>query len=912
MLTLAQLKQQPQSVRETTGWFLPGDEVPDWLETCARCPFPTEELRFYVVNDPLHQTVAGALVLLPKSFAVPVGARAQAYGELKTGFFLPIDAILWPPMTQAEVGAAMHYPVMLFHPGLGLSGFEVGAERRAWDLLQPLPPAGERWNRARGGVRSPPRLRSVRPEALISLEEIFGDESQDIGSAPPEDLSPSPDEPTSNLPARAAQAAASMGAAALSKLLSLVPRTAGAAPNWARQLEKWASGKLASIAKNLEEQRHKELHRLLDLLAKNPEEGLRHAISLADLQSRGRAPPSARLGERSLDFNLRRIGGGGPADAWSVPADVQAQLAKSYREMAYRESKLGRYRRAACIYAELLGDFSSAANALKQGRHFQEAALLYQERLNNPLAAAECFAEGGMPHEAIAILEKHGRWMEVSELYLRLGQQEESNRALRRLVEVHLAAGDVIKAAELFETKLEAPDEALGLLTSTWPDGRQALQALEARFALLQRLNRSDQILALVTTLAAERLSVSRVSPIINTLTRLAESSTVPTIRKTAAEAVRAKVSFALTERTLESADEISVLRALTRLAPEDRLLTRDARRFREERKVTAAPRVIPLPNAAARTYRAEKGDTLKLPSGGTWIRVLADGDGFFAMARLPKPRIFVTRGTWDGALQSLDWDDPAPQLGATLALAAHHNAVVMARPFAEPFPIKNVAGTDAFSWRSCAVGTPDWWPSDTVQVASSRFTLWIVRIISSRVVLASYQNGSLIYTRDVTDELVAAGATGAGTTLSLDAQGGMGRVALGYSQHLLILENQRELSVRDLGSRVLGLLPAPATTPGWIALLDRGAVFAPGQSNTVVELDDSMEAPRGAFLKNGSLVLASGNEARILKLGTPKPTPLGRFALPGGPGIALAATNKPEEFATFQANGVVQKWTLV
>lgn len=912
MLTVAQLKQQPQPVRETTGWFLPGDDVADWLEWSAGCPFLTEDLRFFVVKDPLHQTVAGALVLLPKPFAPPAGMRVQAYGELRPGFFLPIDALIWPPMTEGELGAAMHYPVMIFHPGLGLSGFEAGAERRAWDLLQPLSRSGDQWNRARGGTRPPPRLRSIRPEALLSLDEIFGDESQDIGSAPPEDLSPRPGEPGSSLPSRAAEAAASLGAKALSKMLSLFPQKRGSAPTWVNQLQNWASGKLAAVAKNLEEQRHKELHRLLDLLAKNPEEGLRHAISLADLQSRGRAPPSARLGERSLDFNLRRLGGGGAADPWSVPADVQAQLAKSYREMAYREGKLGRYRRAACIYAELLGDLSSAANALKQGRHFQEAALLYQERLNNPLAAAECFAEGGLPHEAIAILEKHGRWIEVSELYLRIGQREEAERALRRLVEIHLAAGDVIKAAELLETKLEAPEEALGLLSATWPDGRQALLALEARFALLQRLNRSDQIVALITTLAAERIPAARVSAIVGTFTRMVETSTVLPIRKAAAQAVQAKAAVVLSERSLEAADEISVLRALTRLAPEDRLLTRDARRFREERKVVITPPPLLPPSAGSRTFRAEKGDTLKLPSGATWIRVLADNDGFFAVARLAKPRIFLTRGTWDGALQSLEWDDPAPQLGATLALASHHNAVVLARPFAEAFPIKNVAGTDAFSWRNCAVGTPPWWPMDTVQVASSRFTLWIVRIVSSRVVLASYQNGNLIYTRDVTDELVAAGATGAGTTLSLDAQGAMGRVALGYGQHLLILENQRELSIRNLGSRVLGLLPAPATTPGWVALLDRGAVFAPANTNTVVELDDGMEAPCGTLLKNGTLVLASGEEARIFNLGTPKATSLGRCVLKGGPGIALAPTNKPNEFAAFHANGVVQKWTLV
>ena len=167
----------------------------------------------------------------------------------------------------------------------------------------------------------------------------------------------------------------------------------GGAAQWLRQ-------QLDSINHDLERARNKELTRLLSMFDSDPEEALRHAIPMNDSQHRGIAPPGSRLGSRAPDFNLARISGGGAADFWAIPAQMRLALQRRYREMADRELQLKRFRRAAYIYAELLGDLSSAANALKQGKHFREAAILYDERLQNPIEAAKCFGEAGLVDEA--------------------------------------------------------------------------------------------------------------------------------------------------------------------------------------------------------------------------------------------------------------------------------------------------------------------------------------------------------------------------------------------------------------------------------------------------------------------------------------------------------------------------------
>ena len=112
------------------------------------------------------------------------------------------------------------------------------------------------------------------------------------------------------------------------------------------------------------------------------------------------------------------------ARGWAVPPEIQSSLAAKYRAQAQREAALGNHRRAACIFAELLGEFSAAADMLKRGRFFVEAAVIYRERLRNDVAEAECLAEGGFFDEAIAIHERRGRWLEVAALQEKAGRPD--------------------------------------------------------------------------------------------------------------------------------------------------------------------------------------------------------------------------------------------------------------------------------------------------------------------------------------------------------------------------------------------------------------------------------------------------------------------------------------------------------
>ncbi|MDR1010575.1 MAG: hypothetical protein LBM04_05535 [Opitutaceae bacterium] len=915
MLTVtARLKRAPRAIREPAAWFLPGADASRWLDEITRWPVPAEHIRFYPVAASARAPgePAGALAVPPRGTKIPGGSRAQPYGELRENFFIPTDALVDPPPDDAELAAMCLHPVMIFHPAHGLSGHDENTALRAWDFFAPPRARTEDWSHAVAASAPNDRLRMVRLAQTITLADVFGEESRDIGKNDPDDLPPAADEPGAGLPGALSRGATKAFAKILTALASLVPRAPNVPPNIVNRIENWAMRKLSGVARDIEQLRNREIHRLLKLLETNPDEGLRHAISLAAPGNRGRATPSAQLGRRSLDYNASRVSGGLASDAWHVPADVQASLARSYREMAQRELKLGRHRRAACIFAELLGDFSSAAQCLKQGRHFAEAALLYEERLRNPAAAAECLVEGGLLHEAIAIYEKLERHLDAANLYQRLGDRENECLMLERVIHEKLKARDIFAASQLIETRLADPERALGLLAGTWPAGHQALRCLEERFALLARMKDTARAKNLIVALKREHTPLPTLAQLTGVLARVAASPAPEELRHAAAEAVRAKASAGLTEHRLEPADELSVLRALIQLSPRDRLLSRDASRFHSARSKIVPTEKPTRPTANRRVALVEAG---AFPLSGWVRRVVSDAECFHVVASAPDGALVLHRGVWSGIVaESVKWPGRGGNDGVPIILAPHATEVLIATAGGAPFHKRSFPGTNVFAFAGMAdcATTPFWLPDDAVQAAASRSTYWVVRIVGARVILASYHGGDLVYSRDVTGELMAAGAGGSGTSLALNVQGGAGLVALGFGKHVLVMENQRQIRVINMDERVIGLVAAPGSLGGWLVLLGRGAKYLPADLSTQFAVDDSLEMPAAAFINDGMLVLANDTAGRLFRLSSDKAVEIGQFEFPRTQNIvAISATGRPDTFAIFKKEGVIWRWYL-
>jgi hypothetical protein len=122
MLTTLTLKRSPAPVRKATAWLLPGGDAEAWLEETGHWPVPAADVGYFLLAAPGGMEAVAALAVVPEGTQVPRGTRAQPYGLAAPGVYVPVDAILWPQVTAEELRAATQFPVLIFHPALGLTG----------------------------------------------------------------------------------------------------------------------------------------------------------------------------------------------------------------------------------------------------------------------------------------------------------------------------------------------------------------------------------------------------------------------------------------------------------------------------------------------------------------------------------------------------------------------------------------------------------------------------------------------------------------------------------------------------------------------------------------------------------------------------------------------------------------------
>ncbi|MEM6691377.1 MAG: hypothetical protein AAF664_18260 [Planctomycetota bacterium] len=233
------------------------------------------------------------------------------------------------------------------------------------------------------------------------------------------------------------------------------------------------------MSSSLASQRNKAMEKWFKMAESDPTRAIRMALPMTGGSTgfRGIALPGAKLMDRMMSFGSIGMGqgSGGPTDFWDLESSMSYRLIEKYREMAQNAIAAGAYKRAAYIYAELVGDYSSAADALAAGRHFHLAALMYRDRLNNRKRAAECFASAGMIEDAIALHQAGNHFLDIADLYQRIGDTVNENLWIEREVERRVENHQLVMASELIIDRLNDCDRAEQLLSSQWPGGRQVV-----------------------------------------------------------------------------------------------------------------------------------------------------------------------------------------------------------------------------------------------------------------------------------------------------------------------------------------------------------------------------------------------------------------------------------------------------
>ena len=910
MLSTIQLRLAPAPVRSVAAWFLPGAEADEWLEEISRSGLGLRETRLLVIPNCVADRTPAGLLIIPPPGAVPTRSpRGMACGVLTDRLYLPVDAELLPTMDNEELKQLCPLEVYFFHPTLGLSGFERESTLRVADLLKAPAAAAENWNCAQLPTVQPCALQHIVVGNEPSVDQIFGEESKDIGSEPDAALPPAPNEPKESGWDKAGRGARKFFGQQLSNLLRKLPHI-GAGRNWLNKLEDWANRQVQHVSEELERLRSKELQRLLHMLETNPEAGLRHAIPLNDFAHRGRGPAGGKLVPHNLHFDPEQIGGG-PADFWSITPNLQAELTRRYRQLADRELSLGRYRRAAYIYAELLGDLASAANALKQGRHYREAATLYEERLHNPIAAAQCLAEGGLLREALERYEKLGLYLEVADLCERLGDHAGAVTALRQVVSQRIATGDTVGAAQLLESRLQATEEALALLEGAWPKSRQAIQCLAHQLDMLARLGRHDSALERLARLRRDDLYVSYAEPVAALLANSAQNYPDERVRGSAADVVRVIVGTRLSQPSIATAEASQLVRSLCRLEPNDRLLVRDGNRYVAQGRELEQQSPYPGAQSFRVVNRPKVVATFELPQALEWLQVCADDPWFFA-AGGNKEYLTLLRGTWAGEFQSLSWpcSVSAAKQGLIVEPIQEWNrrrvliSVAGFPPFKEQcFP------PDLFISRGCSAGTPSWLLPQLHPFTVADSNVWSVHLAAGKAVLSCYDsNGSLLRTEDISVELLSGAERSGSTRLCIAGLARGPLLALGNR----MLVWQEAVTQIELGGQVTRLVPTLRHTRAGTAILyDRGASMYWHAADTLLNLDNDTQWTGAAWTPSGKLVLVSAKEGCLIDVDSRGVSAVEKFAWHGLPPVAVTAAGDPNQFAIFTAHGRVSVFSI-
>lgn len=757
-LALRYRSGRPLNLAKAAAWFVGGDSPAVWLDTLSRANLPLGELVFRIVPRSRADRRPVGVLITTKATPTQMGSPSMIpYGVRAGRLYLPLDASLTPPVTDAELDGMLPEGELVFHPAAGLSRFTDEETLGLADLLQIPREQQAYWDGAMPGKPLNRTLRSLQALQLPNYGEIFDPANQEdlrnIGNKPTREIPRLPTE-RGNPIRNAANGLAKTIGRCIKAFTDLLPATASR-PTLADQLARfadWLIGESPGMGSTFKD---REAERLLELMKKNPDLGLQYALPLdSSYANRGTSnlayDPITNWFRRLPLFDLSWVmgaGRGGAADPWLVQLQTMERLRQSYRDAAEREISLGRYRRAAYIYAHLLNDLPAAARVLEQGKFYREAAVIYRDKLNQPLAAAECLQRGGHLLEAIDLYLGEKEYVRAGDLYRQLDDSAQAEQAYRRGIEKAVLQDDILKASTILCDKLHASSEAIALLDSAWPDSSQASRCVMQAYKLRGKLGMHGQSLA-ATARLQQSCPQKNQTLLTQVLVHVYETYPSDEVRAAAADSTRRLAAAAL--RGKQEATSADMVRMLRRLAPEDRLIRRDGNRYlnnlREEKLAIAAA----LAPVLSREARIVPYGRFTLDAGIVWSSVIAAGSTLYAAGWKHRELYLVRSKFRENALQVRRFPNLLDVGFIPKVLLAPHPLekgplyVHLVTGLDEPTPLENsFAEDDRFS-APLLIQRPAWLPERTIGMLQSREgDVWAMEVGKSPRLCRFASNGS-------------------------------------------------------------------------------------------------------------------------------------------------------------------------
>lgn len=601
MNIVLQLTYDPQSCQDIAGTFIRGNSPAQWFREIDNWNIPLNELTCLIIPENTGSITPAGLFVVFNDKVPDASVLSHPYAVIGSKLFIPVHASLHPVLSDDELNDLLIWEWQVFHPGIGFVGFNKEDQQEPVSLLSFAEQLNTSWEHAHPGLPAMAKLHEIsvdNPEENKLLDQL----QENIDIQPLSEIPGVIKPPTGFMAFLDVIAKMFMLPIWLIlKILSLFPgKPITPLPNnWIQRFMNWMesendggnrSSRTGSrgdkgntpTRDNLEKSRNRELERLLKLFDEDMDEALRYAIPLASkYANRGSATPSGRLGSRDTNFNVNRLGGGERADGWNVDNYAES-LTTKYHKAAQQAEEKGDFKKAAYIYANLLGNFQAAARVLEQGQYYREAAILYKEHLHKPLEAAQCLEKGGLLLEAIEGYKELEQYEKTGDLSLLLAQPEKATQYFRKSADVALLQQDYQKAALILDKKLHLPEEARARLLDGWSAGNKQEDCLTMYFQMIMRTE-EGQLPECLLKIYEHHTPVNRQNSFLSVLVDVNKATTNPAAKETARELAYKVISQ---DAMMGNTEKMHLLK---HFLPEDEQLVTDFNLYKNSRASVTA-----------------------------------------------------------------------------------------------------------------------------------------------------------------------------------------------------------------------------------------------------------------------------------------------------------------------------------
>lgn len=601
-----------------------------WLQEISRWKLQPEEMEWYVLPASRQAGEAAGLLVIFKDPSKVKGLEfLEAYTEIAPKLFIPLQSKLTPEIKAEEWKSLLIWDRQLFHPVLGFIGFEEKDRVEASALVNIGQAKDTDWSFANTGL--PPwqqlsQIRIVQP----SMDDLMTLLKKDIDQKPIEEI-PGKDKGPSFL-----RKIFDRILLFFLKLLSwlffgfikIIPRPSGTSglgniSDKEGPLEKAGKWLNKNIA-NLQEKRDREMERLLKMFEENQRDALEYAIPLnSPYLNRGETTTGGgwKLGRRPANFNPFSLGGGRAAEIWDLD-NYRDSLREKYLKAAKKEIELKDFRRAAYIYAHLLGDYNAAANCLEQGGLYREAAALHKDHLKNNIAAAACLDRGGLYHEATVLYEELTWYEKAGELYEKIDDRQKAMASYEKHVEAKIKSNDYLDAARVLDKKMNDRARAKQELMNGWHSQYQPDQCLRKYFDMV--MNGEEAVSKEIKQVYGEQTPPEKRKAFLGVLQYVKSKN-----RDESADQVMQDMAYEIVNGHAESGD-LSLLNSLAGFVPKDKLLMGDSQRYQAKKTKSL------FPEQAEKAFAIDQ--SVKWMSAirhRSQVLILGQRNGFLQLARL-------------------------------------------------------------------------------------------------------------------------------------------------------------------------------------------------------------------------------------------------------------------------------------